>query len=79
MLFIVAFVFDGLKANKNFPWIVTKLSEEGTFNEVPVIFTSDESMYAFENMGYRACAMDLISYPIRQDVFVRRFENLVEI
>ncbi|MBQ4102965.1 MAG: diguanylate cyclase [Clostridia bacterium] len=76
---IVAFVFDGLKENKNFPWIVTKLSEEGTFNEVPVIFTSDESMYAFENMGYRACAMDLISYPIRQDVFVRRFENLVEI
>ena len=68
-----------MKDNKNFPWIVTKLSEEGTFNEVPVIFTSDESMYAFENMGYRACAMDLISYPIRQDVFVRRFENLVEI
>ena len=36
-------------------------------------------MYAFEDKGYRACAIDLISDPIRQDVFIRRFENLVEI
>lgn len=76
---IVAFVFDGLSEQKKFPWIVTKLSEDGIFNEVPVIFTSDSSMYAFEESGYRACAIDLISLPIRQDVFVRRFENLVEI
>ncbi len=76
---IVAFVLDGLTQNKKFPWIVTKLSEDGVFNEVPVIFTSDESMYAFENSGYRACAIDLITEPIRHDVFVRRFENLVEI
>ncbi len=76
---IVAFVFDGLKDGSEFPWVVTKLSEDGVFNEVPVVFTSDESMYAFEGMGYRACAMDLISESIRQDVFVRRFENLVQI
>ncbi len=76
---IVAFVFDGLRENNKFPWIVTKLSEDNVFDEVPVIFTSDESMYAFEHMGYRACAMDLITEPIRQDVFIRRFENLVEI
>ena len=76
---IVAFVFDGLKEGSEFPWVVTKLSEDGVFNEVPVVFTSDESMYAFEGMGYRACAMDLISENIRQDVFVRRFENLVQI
>ncbi len=76
---IVAFVFDGLEANKKTPWIVTKLSEDGVFDEVPVVFTTDASMYAFEEAGYRACAMDLISDPIRQDVFVRRFENLVEI
>ena len=76
---IVAFVFDGLQDNKELPWIVTKLSEDGVFNEVPVIFTSDASMYAFEDKGYRACAIDLISDPIRQDVLVRRFENLVEI
>ncbi len=76
---IVAFVFDGLRENNKFPWIVTKLSEDGVFDEVPVIFTSDESMYAFENLGYRACAIDLITEPIRQDVFIRRFENLVEI
>ncbi|MBR2876342.1 MAG: diguanylate cyclase [Clostridia bacterium] len=76
---IVAFVFDGLRDNSKFPWIVTKLSEDGVFNDVPVIFTSDESMYAFEGMGLRACAIDLINGNIRQDVFVRRFENLVEI
>lgn len=76
---IVAFIFDGLKEGSEFPWIVTKLSEDGVFNEVPVVFTSDESMYAFEGMGYRACAMDLITENIRADVFVRRFENLVQI
>ena len=76
---IVAFVFDGLEKNKDIPWIVTKLSEDGIFDEVPVVFTSDASMYAFEDKGYRACAIDLISDSIRQDVFIRRFENLVEI
>lgn len=76
---IVAFVFDGLKEEAKFPWIITKLSEDGVFNEVPVIFTSDESMYAFEGVGYKACAMDLISENIREDVFARRFQNLVQI
>jgi len=76
---IVAFVFDGLKENSDLPWIVTKLSEDGVFNEVPVVFTSDESMYAFEAAGFRACAMDLINENISQDVFVIRFQNLVEI
>ncbi|MBO5857114.1 MAG: hypothetical protein J6Q87_02580, partial [Clostridia bacterium] len=76
---IVAFVFDGLKEEAKFPWIITKLSEDGVFNEVPVIFTSEESMYAFEAVGYRACAMDLISENIREDIFARRFQNLVQI
>lgn len=76
---IVAFVFDGLNSKDKFPWIITKLSEDGVFNEVPVIFTSDEAMFTFESLGYRACAIDLITEPIKQNVFLRRFENLVEI
>lgn len=76
---IVAFVFDGLKEEAKFPWIITKLSEDGVFNEVPVIFTSEESIYAFEAVGYRACAMDLITENVREDIFLRRFQNLVQI
>ncbi len=76
---IVAFVFDGLEENKQLPWIIGKLSDDGVFNDVPVIFTSEDGMYAFEGAGHRACALDLITENIKREVLRRRFENLVEI
>lgn len=76
---IVAFVFDGLNDNGSFPWIVTKLSEDGVFADIPALFTNDDCLHAFEDMGYSACAVDVLPSNFRTDIVLRRVENLIEI
>ncbi len=74
-----AFVFDEIPRTKEALWIISKLSEDGLFASVPVLFTTFEAMYEFENSGFGSFAYDVLPQPFDYELAFRRFQNLSEI
>lgn len=75
----VAFVLDEIPQTKEATWILSKLSEDGLFANVPILFTSFDAMYEFENSGFACFAYDVLPEPFEYDMTYRRFQNIAEI
>ena len=75
----IAFVLDNIPQTKEADWILSKLSEDGLFANTPILFTSYEAMYDFENSGFVCFAYDVLPEPFDYDLAYRRFQNLYEI
>ena len=75
----IAFVLDNIPQTKEADWILSKLSEDGLFANTPILFTSYEAMYDFENSGFVCFAYDVLPEPFDYDLAYRRFQNLSEI
>ncbi len=74
-----AFVFDEIPHTKEALWIISKLSEDGLFASVPILFTTFDAMYEFENSGFGCFAYDVLPQPFDYELAFRRFQNLAEI
>ncbi len=74
-----AFVFDEIPHTKEALWIISKLSEDGMFASVPILFTTFDAMYEFENSGFGCFAYDVLPQPFDYELAYRRFQNLAEI
>ena len=74
-----AFIIDELPDEKDAIWLISKLYDDGVFSEVPVLFTSFEAMYSFENAGFSAFAYDILPTPFSYDIALRRLINISEI
>lgn len=75
----VCFVMDEMPHTKESTWILSKLSEAGLFAEVPILFTSFDAMYEFENSGFASFAYDIFPEPFDYELAYRRFQNISEI
>ena len=75
----VAFILDEIPREKDAIWIISKLSEDGLFSEIPVLFTSFDAMYAFETLGFTSFAFDILPVPFNYETALRRLENISEI
>ena len=79
----VAFILDEIPndnvTSKDAIWILSKLTEDGLFSEIPVLFTSFEALYSFESKGFSAFASDVFPIPLDFETARRRFENICEI
>ena len=73
------FIIDDFIGKEEAMWIFTKLSEDGIFLEVPILFTSFEIMYEFEKRGFTAFAYDVLPEPFVFDSAMRRLTNIIEI
>ena len=60
----ICFVIDEMPQDKNAIWIISKLSEDGLFAEVPVLFTSYNAMYEFDKSGFASFAYDILPDPL---------------
>ncbi len=74
-----AFIIDDIPDDKDALWIISKLYEDGVFTEVPVLFTSSESMYDFERYGFTSFAHDILPVPFDYDIALKRLKNVSEI
>ncbi len=74
-----ALVFDEIPHTKEALWIISKLSEDGLFSSVPILFTNFDAMYEFENLGFGCFAYDVLPQPFDYELAYRRFQNLAEI
>ena len=75
----VAFILDKIPHEKDAIWIISKLSEDGLFSEVPVLFTNFDAMYTFEKLGFTSFAFDILPVPFNYETALRRLENISEI
>ncbi len=75
----VAFILDEMPREKDAIWIISKLSEDGLFSEVPVLFTSFDAMYTFETLGFSSFAFDILPDPFNYETALRRLDNISEI
>ncbi len=75
----VAFILDEIPREKDAIWIISKLSEDGLFSEVPVLFTSFDAMYTFETLGFTSFAFDILPVPFNYETALRRLDNISEI
>lgn len=75
----VAFILDEMPREKDAIWIISKLSEDGLFSEIPVLFTSFDAMYAFETLGFSSFAYDILPSPFNYETALRRLDNIAEI
>ncbi len=75
----VAFVFDEIPHTKESTWILSKLSDAGLFAEVPVLFTTFNAMYEFEESGFASFAYDVFPDPFDYELAYRRLQNISEI
>ncbi|MGN0525982.1 MAG: HD domain-containing phosphohydrolase [Acutalibacteraceae bacterium] len=76
---ISVFIIDDFAGKEEAMWIFTKLSEDGVFSEIPILFTSFETMYEFEKSGFTAFAYDVLPEPFVFDSALRRLSNIIEI
>ena len=75
----VCFVLDEMPQDKNAIWIISKLSEDNLFAEIPILFTSYDAMYEFDKMGFAAFAYDVLPEPFDYELAYRRFLNIIEL
>ncbi len=75
----VAFILDEIPREKDAIWIISKLSEDGLFSEIPVLFTSFDAMYTFETLGFTSFAFDILPTPFNYETALRRLDNISEI
>lgn len=75
----VSFILDDIPQTKEAAWILSKLTEDGLFASVPILFVSFNAMYDFENSGFACFAYDVLPEPFEYDLSYRRFQNIVEI
>lgn len=75
----VCFVLDEMPHEKDAIWIISKLSEDGLFAEVPVLFTTFEAMHEFDKLGFASFAFDILPEPFEYEVAYRRYLNIIEL
>ncbi len=75
----IAFVMDEIPHTKESIWILSKLSEDGLFSEIPILFTNFDAMYEFEKSGFASFAYDVFPEPFDYELAYRRFQNISEI
>jgi putative two-component system response regulator len=75
----ICFVIDEIPQDKDAIWIISKLSEDGLFAEVPVLFTSYNAMYEFDKSGFASFAYDILPDPFDYEIAYRRLMNIAEI
>ena len=79
----VAFIMDEIpndnSVSKDAIWILSKLTDDGLFSEIPILFTSFEALYSFESRGFSCFASDVFPYPLDFETVRRRFDNICEI
>ncbi len=75
----ICFVIDEIPQDKDAIWIISKLSEDGLFAEVPVLFTSYNAMYEFDKSGFASFAYDILPEPFDYEIAYRRLMNIAEI
>lgn len=75
----VCFVLDEMPQDKSALWIISKLSEDSLFAEVPILFTTYDAMYEFDKMGFASFAYDVLPEPFDYELAYRRFMNIIEL
>ncbi len=75
----ICFVIDEMPQDKEAVWIISKLSEDGLFAEVPVLFTTFNAMYEFDKSGFASFAYDVLPEPFDYEIAYRRLMNIAEI
>ncbi len=75
----ICFVIDEMPQDKEAIWIISKLSEDGLFAEVPILFTSYDAMYEFDKSGFASFAYDVLPDPFDYEIAYRRLMNIAEI
>ena len=75
----ICFVIDEMPQDKEAVWIISKLSEDGLFAEVPILFTSFSAMYEFDKSGFASFAYDVLPEPFDYELAYRRLMNIAEI
>lgn len=70
---------DEMPHTKESAWILSKLSDDGLFAEVPILFTSFDAMYEFERSGFASFVYDVFPEPFDYELAYRRFQNICEI
>ncbi len=76
----VCYVLDEMpQDNKDAVWIISRLSEDGLFAEIPVLFTSFEAMLEFDRLGFASFAFDILPEPFEYEIAYRRFLNIIEL
>ncbi len=79
----VVFILDEIPndavISKDAIWILSKLTDDGLFSEIPVLFTSFEALYSFESRGFSSFASDILPMPFDFETARRRFDNICEI
>ena len=65
--------------SKDAIWILSKLTEDGLFSEIPALFTSFEALYSFESRGFSSFASDVMPVPFDFETARRRLDNICEI
>ena len=75
----ICFVIDEMPHDKEASWIISKLSEDGLFAEVPILFTSFDAMYEFDKSGFASFAYDVLPDPFDYELAYRRLMNIAEI
>lgn len=75
----ICFVIDEMPQDKDAIWIISKLSEDGLFAEVPILFTTFNAMYEFDKSGFASFAYDVLPEPFDYELTYRRLMNIAEI
>ncbi len=75
----ICFVIDEMPQDKEAVWIISKLSENGLFAEVPILFTTFSAMYEFDKSGFASFAYDVLPEPFDYEIAYRRLMNIAEI
>lgn len=75
----ICFVIDEMPQDKEGIWIISKLSEDGLFAEIPILFTSYDTMYEFDKSGFASFAYDVLPEPFDYEIAYRRLMNIAEI
>lgn len=75
---VSTFVFDDLSNDFNTSWLLSRISEQGLLDSVPVAFTTIEAFNDFNKLGYEVFACDILSLFITSELVARRLSNLVD-
>ncbi len=75
---VATFVFDNLSDDFNTSWLLTRISEQGLLDTVPIAFTTSEAYTGFGKLGYEAFACDILPVSSETELVLHRISNLVE-
>ena len=74
---IATFVFDAFPEGFNTSWLLSRISEQGLLDSVPIAFTTVEVYDAFGALGFEAFACDIMPLVFTNELVVQRLSNLV--